>query len=426
MKIFLSAYACEPEKGSEPGIGWNVVNELAQYHEVHVLTRANNRESIERALSGTNAPRPVFHYYDLPRWLTFWKKKRRGYHLYYYLWQYGAFLKYRRFVNDSGFDIVQHLTFGNWAIPSLFMMCRPLTVYGPIGEVHTPGVIMRSLPLKVRIKERLRAWGMWLFTHLEPFRVLTPRCAEVILECGHERSASGFPAKFAGKIRKHPQTGINPQEPEYACCRQRLPNGKTRLLICSEFLHWKGVTFACEVFGRIASQRDDVELHIYGKGPEKQAMERILQKYGVADKATWFGFVDKQAMLQALCDADILLYPSYHHGLATLILQAMWAGLPIVAMLDDPIAQAVGRGTGVVAQGETMEELMADMVAKTTSLVDCPKARKALSDCGRQLVRNDYSWERSVKKLSDELISAKQESDARHSAKSLAGRSAQS
>lgn len=25
LKIFISAYACEPEKGSEPGIGWNVV-----------------------------------------------------------------------------------------------------------------------------------------------------------------------------------------------------------------------------------------------------------------------------------------------------------------------------------------------------------------------------------------------------------------
>ena len=44
LKIFISAYACEPEKGSEPGIGWNVVNELAKYHEVHVLTRANNQD----------------------------------------------------------------------------------------------------------------------------------------------------------------------------------------------------------------------------------------------------------------------------------------------------------------------------------------------------------------------------------------------
>ena len=65
LKIFISAYACEPEKGSEPGIGWNVVNELAKYHEVHVLTRANNLDSIKAALphDGQN---PIFYGYDLP------------------------------------------------------------------------------------------------------------------------------------------------------------------------------------------------------------------------------------------------------------------------------------------------------------------------------------------------------------------------
>lgn len=64
LKIFISAYACEPEKGSEPGIGWNVVNELAKYHEVHVLTRANNLDSIKAALphDGQN---PIFYGYEV-------------------------------------------------------------------------------------------------------------------------------------------------------------------------------------------------------------------------------------------------------------------------------------------------------------------------------------------------------------------------
>ena len=75
LKIFISAYACEPGKGSEPGIGWNVVNELAKYNEVHVLTRSNNRESIESALAEKTEATPVFHYYDLPKCLTFWKRK---------------------------------------------------------------------------------------------------------------------------------------------------------------------------------------------------------------------------------------------------------------------------------------------------------------------------------------------------------------
>ncbi len=404
MKIFLSAYACEPEKGSEPGIGWNVALELAKYHDVHVLTRANNLPSIAEALAHYEGPKPIFHGYDLPHWLTSWKKKRRGYHLYYYLWQYGAYFKFRALANTC--DIVQHLTFANWAMPSLFMLCEPLTVYGPIGEVHTPEAVFRSLPFTVRLKERLRQWGMWLFTHLEPFRILTPRCADLILESGHEGVPSGFPKKYAPKIQSHPQTGINPNEPEYNCTRQRQPDGKTRLLICSEFIHWKGITYACEVFGRIASKRNDVELHIIGKGPEKKAMERILKAHGVDSNVTWHGFVSKREMLQALCDADILLYPSYHHGLATVILQAMWAGLPIVAMLDDPVAQAVGEGAGIVAQGNTIEAILEDLVLKVNRLIDTPELRCKLGEKGRKMIAETYNWQALCQRLNGILEKA--------------------
>ncbi len=402
MKIFLSAYACEPEKGSEPGIGWNVALELAKYHEVHVLTRANNRESIEAALAGRQGPCPVFHYYDLPRWLTFWKKKRRGYHLYYYLWQYGAYFHSRRWLSRENFDVVQHLTFANWAMPSLFLReKRPLTVWGPIGEVHTPAAIHRALPGMVRFRDTLRAWGMWLFTHCEPCRVLTPHWADLLLESGHQGVPSGFSARFQKKLLSHPQTGINPQEPEYGrCARTRGDDGKVRLLICSEFLHWKGVTFACEIFGRIASRREDVELHIYGKGQEKSAMKAILEKHGVSSKVQWFGFVGKQEMLQALWDADILLYPSYHHGLATLILQAMWAGLPIVAMLDDPVAQVVQEGGGMVGQGETLEEILEDLTQKTLELIQEPERRHVMGESFRKLVAENYTWSASVERLS--------------------------
>ena len=45
--ILISAYACEPQKGSEPGIGWHWVVELARLeYNVHVITRSNNRENI--------------------------------------------------------------------------------------------------------------------------------------------------------------------------------------------------------------------------------------------------------------------------------------------------------------------------------------------------------------------------------------------
>ena len=403
-KIFVSAYACEPGKGSEPGIGWNVVNQLSRYFEVHVLTRANNREVIEEFYRENTADvQPFFHYYDLPRWLSFWKKKRRGYRLYYWLWQYFAFFKYRKFVNTSRFDLVQHLTFANFAVPSLFMFTKPVTVYGPIGVAGLNSAVFSGLPAKIKLRELFRKIVMWLLIYFDICRFLTPYAADYIIECGAEEHSSAFSEGLQKKIIRHPQTGISLDDPEYRTSRRRADDGRVRLLICSEFLHWKGVTFACEVFCRIAQQRSNVELVVCGSGPEEGNMRRILNNGNAADKVVFKGFVSKQEMFQELCDADILLYPSYHHGLATLILQAMYAGLPIVCIKGDPVALAVAEGAGAIASGDSLSDIIDDFTDKTLELTDFPELRLQYGEKGRQLAVDKYDWKKMCEVLAGHL-----------------------
>ena len=44
MKILVSAYACQPNNGSEPMVGFEVPSELAKKgHSVTIITRTNNR-----------------------------------------------------------------------------------------------------------------------------------------------------------------------------------------------------------------------------------------------------------------------------------------------------------------------------------------------------------------------------------------------
>src|SRR5690242_12327227 len=93
LRILLSAYACEPDLGSEPGIGWHWATRLARAgHEVWVLTRANNRQSIEGAMSAKPVDGLNFAYYDLPAWMCRWKNHAGLWaRLYYMLWQFGAY-----------------------------------------------------------------------------------------------------------------------------------------------------------------------------------------------------------------------------------------------------------------------------------------------------------------------------------------------
>src|SRR5689334_23093466 len=93
-RILLSAYACEPDRGSEPGVGWGWATELARVgHEVTVLTRAANRATIECKPAPENLR---FLYFDLPSWAQHMRQLPGGKALYYVLWQWLAARLVRR------------------------------------------------------------------------------------------------------------------------------------------------------------------------------------------------------------------------------------------------------------------------------------------------------------------------------------------
>ena len=73
LKVLISAYACEPDKGSEAAVGWNWVLQISRSHEVWVITRENNQERIEKAAATKPLPNVHWVYFDLPRWARFWE-----------------------------------------------------------------------------------------------------------------------------------------------------------------------------------------------------------------------------------------------------------------------------------------------------------------------------------------------------------------
>ena len=100
MKILLSAYACEPNTGSEPNVGWNWALGLSDLgHKVTVITRKNNENKIKRFLSNKKKNKINFIYYDLPSWLQYLKKKNFFFlFFYYYFWHFFFFKIFKNII----------------------------------------------------------------------------------------------------------------------------------------------------------------------------------------------------------------------------------------------------------------------------------------------------------------------------------------
>src|SRR5471030_1032973 len=92
LRILLSAYSCEPGKGSEPEVGWQWARQMARWHDVTVLTRANNEPAIREGLAREGEiPRLRFVFHDLAAPLLLFLKRQFGWHdAYYRLWQSSA------------------------------------------------------------------------------------------------------------------------------------------------------------------------------------------------------------------------------------------------------------------------------------------------------------------------------------------------
>lgn len=135
MKVLLSAYACIPNRGTEPGHGWGLAVHLAKRGiDVHVLTAAKNAEYIRQHLLVNPIPGLSFHYLDYPT------NRFRSEEMRYLLWQFAA-VRSARDLNDSeNFDLVHHVTFGSVHVPSQLWRIGVPVVFGPVGGGQTaPG-----------------------------------------------------------------------------------------------------------------------------------------------------------------------------------------------------------------------------------------------------------------------------------------------
>ena len=134
MNVLISAYACEPDKGSEPAAGWNWAVAAGRNHRVTVLTRGNNRASIESATDRGDLKSVRFEYVDLPKWASWWKRGQLGVRTYYVLWQFAASRRARELHSTEPFDLCHHVTLANIWLPARVRLEGVPMILGPVGE----------------------------------------------------------------------------------------------------------------------------------------------------------------------------------------------------------------------------------------------------------------------------------------------------
>ena len=323
MRILVFAYACDPEHGSEPGVGWIWARMLAHLGETWVVTRANNRAPIERALAtAPERDRLHFVYVDLPAWARVWKRGQRGVRLYYLLWQFSAVGRARRL--SGHFDLVWHLTFANAWLGSLAPLVGGPFVYGPVGGgVAMPWRLLKGAGVEATSSELSRAAARLIGRYLNPASRLAWRRADVILVQNRE-TAQWLPRRHRLKAVLFCNAVIDDMEAPAS-----RPRDRRRALFAGRLIYWKGAELALHALARTP----DWELVIHGDGPENQKLRRVVAELGIEDRVSFGGTVDRKILLERMrTEFDVFLFPSLHDDCGWVVAEALGAGLPVICV----------------------------------------------------------------------------------------------
>lgn len=399
VRILLSAYACEPGTGSEPAVGWNLALELAEAHDVVVLTRANNRATVQRYLEANPSDRhPHFVYVDLPPWLRFWKRGGRGVQLYYYLWQLWAIPAARREHRRSPFDILHHVTFVRYWAPSCLAFVGAPFVWGPVGGGEdVPAGLYERMPPDARRFERLRNLARWLGEH-DPLVRLTARRSAVALATT-DQTADRLRRIGARRIHVVSQVGLSNDDVAQLRGSAKATGG-FHLVSLGNLIYWKGHELALRAFARAAVEGATYTL--VGDGPERRRLEDLARELGVADAVSITGRLPRAQALDLLLRSDALLHPSLHDSGGFACLEAMGAGKPVLYLNVGGPAVIVGGVAGIAIDAREPGQVIDDLAATICRLVTQPGLAAALGDAGRRRVREEFMWSRVARRLGDE------------------------
>jgi glycosyltransferase involved in cell wall biosynthesis len=391
MKVLVSAYACEPGKGSEPGVGWSWALEISRWHEVWVITRANNRGPIEKVLAERPLPNVHWVYFDLPRWASFWKKGSRGVHAYYCLWQLGAYFVARKLHREVRFDLVHHVTVVNYWLPAFLALLPVPFVWGPVGGGESaPRDFRRCFSLRGRVFELLRDLARSLGQR-DPFVRLTARRARVALATTRE-TALRLRELGCRKVRVHSQVRLPSEVIAYLEGFAIRKTGPFRLVSIGNLLHWKGFELGLRAFARFQRWDPAAEYWIIGNGPEIRGLEKLAKRMGIAKRVTFWGAIPRQQVLEKLAECDALLHPSLHDSGGWVCAEAMAAGRPVVCLdLGGPALQ-VTEETGIKVPAISPEQAVRDLATAMLRLAQDPGAKVRMGEASRQRVEEHFAW----------------------------------
>jgi glycosyltransferase involved in cell wall biosynthesis len=386
--ILLIAFAYAPGRGSEPGIGWNMAHALAKRYRVTVVTRPGQNLPAERGLEVVEIS-PIL-------WPTALAPSPGSsmWQLYYYAWTRALSAQLPRVVDRLDPDLVQHVTYMRYWMPSAADTAGRPFVWGPVGGGEgMPDKFISTLSPHVRRAELLRdtVRATW---ERDPALGRTAENATVALATTPE-SAGRMEELMGTEVPVCPGVGLTPEEFDLLSRTPAADADTFQILSIGRLLDWKGYDLAIEA---MAGLPENARYTIVGDGPERSRLEALAAELGVSSRVAFTGWMDRSEVLKRMGGAHALMHPSFHDSGGMVCLEAMAAARPVITLEGNGPAVLTGPA-GLPVSAPTREGAVRGIRSAVERLADDRVLRQHLGQTGQRRVKDHFLWDRRVDAL---------------------------
>ena len=170
-------------------------------------------------------------------------------------------------------------------------------------------------------------------------------------------------------------------------------NDKTILITTSRLVKKNAVA---DIINSLEFLPESVCLKILGSGPLHTKLNQLVRNKNLESRVEFAGYVNLKNIPEYLHNADIFVRPSLSEGMGSSFVEAMAAGLPVIAtpvggipdFLFDPDKNKNHHPTGLFVNVHDPK----DIAKQVTRLMKDQKLRETLINNGKRLVREKYDW----------------------------------
>jgi glycosyltransferase involved in cell wall biosynthesis len=408
MRVLVAAYACNPNKGSEEGVGWGWVKALSKHHNLWVLSAEYHRSDIENAIKVDPnlfkhvnfifVPQRPWHYKPTRAWIYIENSVLKPLmNLAYHLWQKDAYYLAAILHRQVGFELVHQLTYVGFRFPGKLWKLNVPFVWGPIGGLeNTPWRFFPELGLKGCIYHT----GKNIINTLQKRILSGPKFAFKKASGGGivaaTKSIEGEILRWYGE-KSEVVCEIGPPPSIATNHSIRKPGEEVKLSWSGLHVPRKALPLLLKALSNLPSEVN-WRLDIMGAGGCTKKWRHLAKTLDVEKRCKWYGHLTRKEALGKVHQSHLFIITSLKDLTSTVLLEALAQGVPVICPDHCGFSDVVTGDCGLKIGIQTPRQFVNDLAAAIEMLADNEEKRRRLAVGALRRIQ-DYSWEKKAKKI---------------------------